>query len=130
MNMKNERIRVGDRVVITRRGKRGRYTAEFHHNGQHRRQSLRTSNRREATNRAVQLAAELAAGAYLTSARTTPAPTSVTLEVASEEYLKAKQVDGLRRRTLTKYRGILTLFTSFCRDRRVHRVADPPHHTL
>ena len=49
---------------IRHRGKRGIYTAEFGHNGQHQKRSLRTADQRVARRRAVELEAELASGEY------------------------------------------------------------------
>jgi len=66
MNARNnrERIPVGDRVTICRRGSKGIWSAEFSLNGGHKRRSLKTQNKRFAIRKATELAAELEAGTY------------------------------------------------------------------
>lgn len=62
MTSPSERIKVGDRVTIRKRGSGGTWQAEFHFSGEHRRKSLKTKNKKIAVQRASQLDAELVSG--------------------------------------------------------------------
>ena len=101
-----ERIPVGDRVTIYRRGVKGTYTADFWHSGQHVRKSLRTSNQKIAFQRATKLAAELTGGQYQAEAQT-------MIPSAVEKYIAYLQIENRAPRTITRYRGELNTFANF-----------------
>ena len=61
---KPDRIPVGERVTIYVRGKKKTYVADFWQDGKHCRQSLKTSNKKEAIKRATKLAAQLDDGTF------------------------------------------------------------------
>ncbi len=104
---KNEYIAIGEKVKMCRRGRRGVWTAHFHHNGQHRKRSLKTSNQEIARKRAILLEAELDTGDYVQR------PRAVGIEQAVEEYLSSKRGDGCRPKTMAKYTQWLTDFKKF-----------------
>ena len=64
MKYKHQRIRVGEFTTIYKRGKKGVYTADFHHDGEHCRESLKTRNKKIARQRAMRDAAHLEAQAW------------------------------------------------------------------
>lgn len=74
----NNRFPIGDRVVIYQRGKKKIWYADFHENGQHRRKSLKTKNRKTAEQRARKLDTELVSGEYK------PPIPSVKLDLAKD----------------------------------------------
>lgn len=74
----SRRIRVGDRVVIYPRGKRGIWCADFWWDGQHQRQSLKTHNKKTAIDRATKLAASLVDGSFQRPLRSPRSPTRLT----------------------------------------------------
>ena len=100
----DESIRVGDHVTIRRRGKKGTWTAEFWQDRDHRRQSLKTRNKKIAQERARGLELQIAEGIF-PSRRQKPQVISIIAAIEEyETYLKSEQ---RRRKTLTKYAGIL-----------------------
>ncbi len=101
-------IRIGDKVRIRPRGKRGIYTAEFWHNGQHHKRSLKTANGRVARQRAVNLEAELASGEYATPVK------PLTVASAVSEYMMVIKGKGRKPKTVVKYQGWLDRFVTFC----------------
>src|SRR4051794_38093331 len=107
------RTRVGEKVYICKRGKGGRYVAEFWHDGEHRRRTLGTADRAIATRRALQLEADLLAGTY--DAPKAPVP----LAGAVTEYLEVKEGEGRAAKTITKYREWLESFAGFANDKGV-----------
>lgn len=114
-----ERIRIG-RVTISRRGKKGTWNAEYHQGGQHRRESLHTSYKKEAERLAADINASLIGGK-------TPAPhetTSITIGEAIEKFVTAKQVDGRSKKTLVKYRTELENFERYAAEQRFFKVQD------
>lgn len=102
-----------DNVYLVRRGKRGRWTAEFSLHGRHCRRSLRTGNLKIARERAAKLARDLAAGEYRA------APAAVTIADAVRRYLAFKSDEHRKPKTLVKYTTELHRFESFSRDRGV-----------
>jgi len=104
----NSRIRVGDRVTIFPRGKNKIWCADFWFNGEHRRQSLATRNKKVAVQRAVKIDHDLTAGKFRSVAAKT------TIAAAIEEYLKFVEGEGRAPRTIEKYRGDLYAFRDFC----------------
>jgi integrase len=92
------------------RGKKGIWVAEFWHNDQHCRRTLKTSNKKIAHQRAVQLEAVLASGTYKT------APPAVTVRQAADDYLGHLETKGRAKRTMAKYRGVLSIFIEIMTD--------------
>ena len=60
----SDRVRVGDRVTIYPRGAKKTWVADFWQDGAHKKQSLKTSNKKVAIERATKLAADLIGGTY------------------------------------------------------------------
>jgi integrase len=111
----SDREVVGDRVTIYRRGKRGNYQADFHYRGQHRRKSLRTTNKRKAREQAILLAAQLLNRTLVVDENESLSPVArVTLATAWSEFLECKKTDRKRAKTRSKYDGILRKFVAFC----------------
>jgi integrase len=114
-----KRIRIG-RVTIYRRGKKGIWTAEYHRNGQHVRESLHTEYKKEAEDLAADINARLISG----KAPALHETTSITIGEAIEKFITAKQVDGRSKKTLTKYRTEIENFERFATEHNVFRVQD------
>jgi integrase len=102
-----ERIRVGDKVSLARRGKRGIWTAEFWHHGQHRHRSMKTADFRTARQRAMRLDIQIADGEYAAPAR------PVTLDQVIKEYMASKKGEGRSAKTIVKYQFELDTFHEF-----------------
>ena len=111
-----DRIRVGDRITIATRGKKKIYVADFWHNNVHRKVSLKTTNKKVATERATKLASELLDGNFR------PSCPSIDITDASERYLEALETEDRAKTTLTKYKGIFNNFIEFLRQRRVTKL--------
>ena len=110
---KPNRIRVGDNVTIYPRGKKKIWCADFWRGGRHCRRSLNTANKKEALRRAQKLEVELADGTYQ------PPPPEAAIDKTVEDYLTYLATENRARKTLVKYRGILTTFTEFLAAHRV-----------
>lgn len=106
-------IPIGDRVKIYRRGKKGTWTASYWFDGEHRRQSLKTSNKKAAIKRATKLAADLLDG---THRKEIP---KMTIDEAINKYLEFLQTEHRARRTIVRYRGELETFSDFCQKQKV-----------
>ena len=123
--MKNEpeRIQVGQFTTVFRRGKKGTYTADFHHDGEHCRRSLHTSNLKVARQRAIELEREILDGTFgRTKGADNAAPTSI--RQAADEFLAFLETEKRRRKTRVKYRGILYNFASFAEGQNAGRLVD------
>lgn len=103
----NEPIRIGDRVTIYPRGKKGTFCADFWHDGKHQRQSLKTRNRKIAEQRALKLALDLVEGAFKAP------PPLVTIGEAIRNYLEHPETENRARKTIVRYRGELHSFRDF-----------------
>ena len=112
----NERVPIGEHVIIYRRGKRGIWTAEFRQDGKHCRQSLKTSNKKIATRRALVFENKLATGTYRS-----PAP-ATTISAAAQQYIEYLRAEGRAPKTIVRYRGELNVIEEFCRQRGIHRL--------
>lgn len=112
-----QRIPVGDRIVISPRGQKGIWTAEFSDAGAHRRKSMRTSNKKVAMQKAIDLAGKLEVGEF----RLTPSAT--TLQDAAQAYIDFLVSNGRAKRTVTRYRGELATFTAFGADLGVRKLS-------
>lgn len=102
-------IRIGDKVTIRPRGRKGTYVAEFSHRGQHCRRTLKTANASVARQRAIQLEADLARGEYATQ------PNQVAIASAVKEYLESKTGEGRKPATISKYTQWLESFEQYAR---------------
>ena len=111
-----DRTRVGDRVTIYPRGKKGTYVADFWHDGVHRRVSLETTNKKAAVERATKIASELHQGAYR------QAPPAADIAQVAADYESALGTDGRAAKTLVKYAGVLKLFAEFLAGKRVTKL--------
>jgi integrase len=114
---KPDRISIGERVTIYVRGKKKIYVADFWQDGKHCRQSLKTSNRKEAIKRATKLAAQLDDGTFRRPAPAAPVRQTIDDYVA---YLKA---EGRARKTTVKYQGVLNAFAKFLAGHRVTKLS-------
>jgi integrase len=102
-----EAIRIGDKVRIGPRGKRGIYVADFFNQGQHRRRSLKTSRLDIARQRAIRLEADLASGEYQ------PQAVRLALSEAQTDFLNTKEGEGVKPKTLVKYLDWVSRFAAF-----------------
>lgn len=116
MTKKNERISVGARVTIYRRGAKGIFTADFFQAGKHRRQSLKTTNLKIALQKAAKIDTQLASGESLAS----PPPTTIADAVAL--FIAWKRTERKRPRSIQKYKGFLETFTAFAERRAACRL--------
>lgn len=123
-NNTSERTAVGARITIYRRGKRGVYYADYHHNGKHCRTSLKTPNKRLATQRAVKLERLLDDGTFISKRETKRQQvTSITLTQATKEFIDYSETEGRRRKTVVKQRGILNRFARFAAETNIQQLA-------
>ena len=107
----SERTLVGARITIYARGKRRIYYADYHHNGEHCRRSLRTTNKKVAIRRARQLDQDLDEGTLPDTRPNLPKKCkTITLVQAALDFVEYSRTEGRRRRTITKQRGILDRF--------------------
>ena len=120
----NDRTLVGLRVTISRRGMKGIYVADFHHGGQHRRKSLKTTIKKVAQERAITLENQLQDGTFKTNASKTRTPEMfVEISKATEDFINFHRTEGRRRKTLVKYQGILRRFVAFATTAGVTKLA-------
>lgn len=112
----DDRIHIG-RVLVYRRGKKRLWTASFHAEGGHIRQSLRTPDSNEAILEAGKINASLEVGAFK------KLPAKKTITQAIEEFLLSRRGDGNRERTLELYRRSLLKFAAFAKKRGVMTVS-------
>jgi integrase len=107
MTSRNDREQVSERVTIYSRGKKRIYVADFFDGTRHRRQSLRTTNKKVAKDRALAIANDLVHGQYQ------PPPAAVDVADAYDQYLTYLMTENRAKKTLVKYRGVFENFTSF-----------------
>jgi len=113
----NDRIPVGERVTIYRRGRRGIWTAEFSQHDKHCRRSLRTANKKVAVRKAIQLENELSCGMLK------PAAPATAITDAIKQYIEFLKSEGRAPKTVVRYRGELSTFEAFCNGRGARRLA-------
>ena len=101
-------------MTIYPRGKRKIWCADFWHNGEHKRVSLETRNKKVATQRAVKIDAELSSGEYSTP----PPPTSI--DAAVSKYIGFLKSEGRARKTIVRYQGELDSFAEFCETQKAY----------
>ncbi|WP_020475035.1 site-specific integrase [Zavarzinella formosa] len=111
-----ERTPVGDRATIYPRGKKKIYVADFWRDGKHCLESLKTTNKKTALQRAVTLAADLAVG------RHQGAPERAHFDRAMANYLAQLRTEEKARRTLVKCRGVYDLLLGHLRGKNVSRL--------
>ena len=107
------RVRVGDRVTIYPRGAKRIWCADFWQDGAHKKQSLKTTNKKAAVERAIKLAADLTGGTYHQP------PPQVTLRQAVDDYVAYLETEGRARKTVVKYKGVFALFLAYLAGQRV-----------
>ncbi|MFV1964009.1 MAG: tyrosine-type recombinase/integrase [Pirellulaceae bacterium] len=112
MKQEPKRIQIGEFTTICKRGKKGIYTAEFHHNGQHCRRSLKTGNQKVARQRAIELEQQIKEGG-LDKPKSKGKPAPCTTLPTINEFLGYLQTEERRPKTIKKYRGILENVASF-----------------
>lgn len=115
-NNKTQFERIGEFVRFFRRG--NRWYANFQHGGRQRRPSLKTTSKKEARRRAIQLEADLASGRYAASRRAPSLPTVIN---QYREYLQGKR-RGVK--TLAKYEYAFGLIITLAESRRVKTIQD------
>jgi len=113
----SDRVRVGDRVTIYPRGAKKTWVADFWQDGTHKKQSLKTSNKKVATERATKLAADLIGGTYQTP------PPAFTVQQAADDYIALQQTEERAKKTVVKYRGVLDLFIEYLERNKVTKLA-------
>ena len=113
---KPERIPIGNNVTIYQRGKRKLWCADFWRDGQHRRQSLKTNNKKVAMQRAMELSLELTEGTY------TKPPSPVAVRKAADDYIAHLETKNRARKTIVKYRTTLNLMVDFLVEHRVSKL--------
>jgi len=107
------RIPIGNRVTISPRGKKKTWNAEFWFDGQHRRKSLKTQNKKIAIERALKLEMEFQEGEYRSISD------RVAIADATEPYLESLKANNRARKTIVRYRGELDTFLNFCHENKV-----------
>ncbi len=112
-----DRIRVGLHVTMYPRGKKRIWCADFWRDGVHCRQSLQTTNKKVAWQRALDLDAQLARGTYQKP------PPAVTLRQAAADYLKFLETEDRAPRTLVKYKAVFDTLVAFLEEHGVIRLA-------
>jgi len=123
MKDKPKRIQVGEFTSIYKRGTKGIYTADFHHNGKHCRRSLNTSNLKVARKRAVEMERQIKDGG-LAGSMANGKSSQGTIRPAIDEFLAYLETEGRRPKTLKKYRGILENFAGFSETQDLRRLVD------
>lgn len=109
-----ERIRIGDFVTIYPRGKKKVYTADICKDGKHSRRTLATTQLKIAKERGRRLDRDVADGLY---EPLPPKSAPATTEQAIDEFCTFLKTEQRRRKTLTKYRGVLLRkFMVFARE--------------
>jgi integrase len=113
-NTHNEKTRVGLRVTIAPRGKKRIFVADYHHWGQHRRKSLKTTVKKVAVRKAMELEHELENGTHVhKSAEPLKEVTTLPITQATADFITYLKTEGRRRKTLTKYEGGLRIFAEY-----------------
>ena len=109
----SDRVGVSNRVTIYPRGAKKTWVADFWQDGAHKKQSLKTTNKKVAVERATKLAADLTGGTYQQP------PPQVTLATAVNDYVTYLETEGRARKTVVKYRGVFALFLDYLAGQRV-----------
>jgi len=112
-----DRVRVGDRVTIYPRGAKKIWVADFWQDGVHKKQSLKTPNKKIAIERATKLAAELIGGTYQAP------PPSVTVQQAVDDYITSLKTESRAHKTVVKYQGVFGLFMEYLARHKVSKLS-------
>ena len=107
MTPESKRILINERVTIFQRGLKKIWQADFHKNGKHCIQSLKTSNQKVARERAMKLEVSLSDGTYQ------PAPSAITVATACDDHISYLKTEGRGERTIVKYMGIYKIWKEF-----------------
>lgn len=126
-NGSNQRVLVGERVTLFRRGNKGIWQMDFHHEG-HRVKSTRTADLRTAKQRAMKVAVQLIDGTYeihssQRSLVVEPTIEGISLSVAINDFIDFHKTEGTRPKTHIRYRGILTTFREFVEGLEINLVS-------
>jgi integrase len=113
-----ERVRMGEHVVIFRTSRSPVWYAQYNENGKQYKPSLKTRSQKQAKHLAKQIESKLTLG--LTPERRRRA---ITIAEAIAKYLQSQQarIDG---KSLTIYQRDLAQFVAFSDERKVYRLAD------
>src|SRR5438105_4791360 len=94
-SINNERTSVGLRVSISPRGKKRIFVAEYHDRGQHRRKSLKTTIKKEAIRKAIELEHQLENGVPVHKSAERPIElTAVTITQAVADFINYLKTEG------------------------------------
>jgi integrase len=107
MTLESKRISINDRVKIFQRGVKKIWQADFHKNGKHCLQSLKTSNQKVARERAMKLEVSLIDGTHR------PTPSAITVPTACDDHISFLRTEGRSERTIEKYEGIYKTWNEF-----------------
>lgn len=119
-NSNSERILVGDRVTLVKRGKKGIWQMEFYFQG-HRRRSTKTRNLKTARQIALVLEGQLIQGTFDISAPSVEI-TRITITSAIEQFKEYQETKGNRKSTIERYSSIFERFCAFAAKAKVTRV--------
>lgn len=106
--------RVGEHVTLYRRGRR--WWCYYQLDGWQRRESLKTSNKKEARRAALLIDADLIRNIHEVQ------PEPVTLNEVIQELLAHTEQEGRAPKTLTAYRHVFRTLLEFARERRISKV--------
>jgi integrase len=119
----NEKTRVGLRVTISHRGQKRIFVAEYHHRGQHCRRTLKTTIKKEAMRRAMELEYELENGMPVhNTSRPALEVTTATITESTADFINYLKTESRRRKTLTKYEGIFRTFAEYAAEQGVDQI--------
>ena len=106
---KSDRERIGEKVIIYKRGKT--WWAQYQFEGRQQRESLGTANIKEARRKALIIESNLLQGTLEI------APPPIGVEETIEEYLTFLQVEGRAEKTVQDYRRILTCLAEMAKEK-------------
>lgn len=110
-----EFIPAGEQISIFLRGRK--WYCNFQHNGRQIRRSLGTQSKKEAILRAQRIEADLDRGAKPNRIRV------ATVEEVCDAFIRSTEVEGRSRKTLVKYRHVVSLIKSHAEKCRVSNVS-------
>lgn len=115
-----QRLLVGDRVTLVRRGKKGIWQMDFHYRG-HCLRSTKTRNLKEARKKAFILEARLIEGTFETFSQQKKI-SRIDLPSAIAQFMEYRVLAGNRPGTLARYSSILNRFGDFVAKARLKYV--------
>jgi integrase len=107
----NEHEKIGEYTTIFRRGER--WYVNFQHDGKQHRKSLRTTSKKQAKSKAIQIEADLAEGRFTQEKR---AP---SVKAVIDLYRKYLQTEGRSKSTLAKYERAFSDFLALAERMKV-----------